>query len=179
MQHIKKNYFLPILMFANVIVLQAQTTEKKVCPPSETEAYNAYKSKKADGKNFGEKIDAKNAISYSKLIERIQKTPKIADVKVEGTVEAVCQARGCWMNLKGEAGAQPMMVKFKNYAFFMPKDIKGKKVVMLGEAFKETISVDELRHYAEDDGKSAEEIIKITKPEEKISFTARGVIVLN
>jgi len=176
---IQKNYFLLFLLLTNVIVLKAQTIEKKVCPPSETEAYNAYKTKKVDGKHFGDAIDTHNAITYGKLLERIQKTQKIADVKVEGTVEAVCQARGCWMNLKGEAGAQPMMVKFKNYAFFMPKDIKGKKVVMMGEAFKETVSVDELRHYAEDDGKTPEEILKITKPEDKISFTARGVIVLD
>ncbi len=169
----KKNQFLLFLLLLNVILVQAQTAK----PKSEGEAYTEYKNKKSDGKHFGDAIDAKNAITYSKLLERIQDVRKVSDVKVEGTVEAVCQARGCWMNLKGEAGAQPMMVKFKDYAFFMPKSIKGKKVVMLGEAFKETVTVDELRHYAEDDGKSPEEIAKITKPEDKISFTARGVII--
>ena len=171
----KKNQFLLFLLLINVFVLQGQTAK----PKSEGEAYAEYKDKKSDGKHFGEAIDTKNAISYKKLLNRISNAKKVEDVKVEGTVEAVCQARGCWMNLKGEAGAQPMMVKFKDYAFFMPKNIKGKKVVMLGEAFKETVSVGELRHYAEDDGKSPEEIAKITKPEDKISFTARGVVILD
>jgi hypothetical protein len=37
--------------------------------------------------------------------------------------------------------------------------------------------VDELRHYAEDAGKSKAEIAKITKPEKALTFMADGVIV--
>ena len=71
-----------------------------------------------------------------------------------------------------------MFVKFKNYAFFMPKDLAGKKVVMVGNAFKEITTVEELRHFAQDEGKSKEDIAKITKPKEDIKFMANGVLIL-
>ena len=61
----------------------------------------------------------------------------------------------------------------------MPKDISGRKVVMQGIAYREVTSVDELRHYAEDAGKSAAEIALITKPKEELKFMASGVVLLD
>jgi hypothetical protein len=72
-----------------------------------------------------------------------------------------------------------MMVKFKDYGFFMPKDIAGRQVVLQGIAYREVTSVDELRHYAEDAGKSAEEIQKITAPKEELKFMAAGAVLLD
>jgi len=90
------------------------------------------------------------------------------------------QAKGCWINIVSEDAAKPsMFVKFKDYGFFMPKDIAGKEVIMEGYAFKEVTSVDELRHYAEDEGKSKEEIAAITEPVEELKFMASGVLLLN
>jgi hypothetical protein len=40
-----------------------------------------------------------------------------------------------------------------------------------------TTSVAELQHYAEDAGKSKEEIAKITEPKLELTFVADGVIV--
>jgi hypothetical protein len=48
---------------------------------------------------------------------------------------------------------------------------------MNGIAYREVVSVEMLRHYAEDAGKSKEEIMKITEPETKLSFEADGVII--
>ena len=42
---------------------------------------------------------------------------------------------------------------------------------------KET-SVKQLKHYAEDAGKSKEEIAKITEPKKEVIFVAKGVLVL-
>jgi recombinational DNA repair ATPase RecF len=72
---------------------------------------------------------------------------------------------------------QKMRVKFKDYAFFVPKNAAGKTAIIEGVAFKETIDVATLRHYAEDAGKSKEEIAKITQPREEINFEAKGVII--
>ncbi len=129
--------------------------------------------------SFGEKIDQKNVIAYDDLLTKIASTDSLR-TKVVGTVEGVCQAKGCWMNIVSEKPDQPaMFVKFKDYGFFMPKDISGKKVIMDGYAFKEVTPVDELRHYAEDEGKSAEEIALITEPKEELKFMASGVLLLN
>ena len=46
------------------------------------------------------------------------------------------------------------MIRFKDYKFFVPKNIDGKEVVLNGTAEKTTTSVKMLKHYAEDAGKS-------------------------
>ena len=100
------------------------------------------------------------------------------DAKLVGTVESVCQTKGCWMNLTTEAGDE-IFVQFEDYGFFMPKDIAGRKVVIDGYAYRQVTSVDELRHYAEDEGMSAEEIAAITEPEEELKFMASGVKLMD
>jgi hypothetical protein len=60
----------------------------------------------------------------------------------------------------------------------MPKNIVGKKVVLEGVATEKEISVEQLRHYAEDAGQSKAQIKKIKKPQKDIQFTASGVLVL-
>ena len=131
---------------------------------------------------FGAKIKAKRAISYDVLLPKMEAMTAKSEpmeVKVKGTVKGICQAKGCWMTIQPkEAGKPPLFVKFKDYAFFMPKDIAGREVVFQGKAFVEETSVDELRHYAEDAGKSADEIAKITKPEREYKFMASGVVLL-
>jgi hypothetical protein len=71
-----------------------------------------------------------------------------------------------------------MRVRFKDYAFFVPKNISGKKVVLDGIAYNSTTSVAQLRHYAQDAGMSDAEIEKITEPEVNLNFEARSVIVM-
>jgi hypothetical protein len=68
-------------------------------------------------------------------------------------------------------------VKFKDYAFFVPLNADNSEAIVNGIAFIEVVSVDELRHYAKDGGKSAAEIKKITKPEITYAFTATGVLI--
>jgi Domain of unknown function (DUF4920) len=128
----------------------------------------------ADGKHFGTKIDAKNAMPVADLYSKMQGKTLLENVKIEGKATSVCQAKGCWMKLEA---TPDMMVKFKDYAFFMPKDLAGKKVVCVGKAMRKVTPVDELRHYAEDAGKSAAEIAKITQPKEEITFEASGVVI--
>jgi Domain of unknown function (DUF4920) len=97
--------------------------------------------------------------------------------KASGKVVAVCLERGCWMKIE-KTGGETMMVKFKDYGFFMPKDIVGKEVVVDGEATVKETPVKQLKHYAQDAGKSKEEISKITAPKKELIFVAKGVLVL-
>jgi hypothetical protein len=84
------------------------------------------------------------------------------------------------MNLVDYEGKtnEQMFVKFKDYAFFVPKDIAGQEVLIEGVAYTEETSVEELRHYAEDAKKSAEEIAAITEPVKEKKFMASGVVLL-
>lgn len=72
---------------------------------------------------------------------------------------------------------QTMKITFKDYAFFVPKGMTKNYGIIEGVAKKETISVAMLRHYAQDAGKSKEEIEKITTPKTTITFEAIGVII--
>ncbi len=134
---------------------------------------------KVEALSFGDEINKTNAISYEEMVAKMASADSL-NTKVMGTVEGVCQAKGCWMNIVSDNPDQPsMFVKFKDYGFFMPKDIAGKQVIMEGYAFKEVTPVEELRHYAEDEGKSPSEIAAIIEPKEELKFLASGVLLLN
>ena len=97
-------------------------------------------------------------------------------MKFAAKVNEVCQSKGCWMRLS--IGDEEAMVKFKNYGFFMPKNIVDKEVIVHGKAFVAEISIEEQRHYAEDAGKSEEEIAVIIEVEKTLSFEADGVLLI-
>ena len=99
---------------------------------------------------------------------------------MKAKVVDVCQTKGCWMNIvdpmSGDSSA--VFVQFQDYGFFMPKDIAGREVIVEGLAYTAETSVEDLRHFAEDAGKSKEEIEAITEPAKEKKFMASGVILL-
>jgi len=141
-----------------------QKTEKK-------EVAVAYES-------FGEKITDQDYLSSSDVLTKYKdlKAGDTLDVKFASTIKEMCSNKGCWMKLP--AGTDELvMVRFKDYGFFMPLNSDGKEVIVEGKAFVKETSVDELRHYAEDAGKSKEEIAKITEPKLELAFEASGVLM--
>ena len=70
------------------------------------------------------------------------------------------------------------MVRFKDH-FTIPTETEvGTKAIFHGEAFDDEVSVELLQHFAEDAGKSQEEIDAITEPEQSLGFTADGVFLM-
>jgi hypothetical protein len=127
---------------------------------------------------FGESIDAASSQSVTQTLEALKSSDSL-NTNVTGYVTGVCQVKGCWMILSQNPNdSTGLFVKFKDYGFFVPKDLTGSKVTVSGKAFKEVTPVEELRHYAEDEGKSAEEIAKITEPSEEMKFMANGVALI-
>jgi len=130
----------------------------------------------ADGKlYYGEKISETNAIDISESVIGFKKGEE-RTVKIKGTIESVCQAKGCWMNIVDDSD-ESVFIKFKDYAFFMPLDASGKEVVVSGVLRSTITSVDELRHYAADGGATANEIAAITEPKMELKMMADGVII--
>ncbi|SDX57009.1 DUF4920 domain-containing protein [Hymenobacter psychrophilus] len=127
------------------------------------------------GKTYGAAVTRAGAQPLSAL-PTLLGTQDSAQVKLVGTANEVCQAKGCWMTMK-LADGRDMRVKFKDYAFFVPKDISGKTIVINGWAHRETVPVADLQHYAKDAGKSAAEIAAITEPQQQLNFEADGVLV--
>ena len=129
--------------------------------------------------HFGKTIDATNAIDYKELASKMADSDSLA-VKVKATVNAVCQSKGCWMNIASpNSEGEEMFVQFEDYKFFMPKDIAGREVIVDGYAYRDVTSVEDLKHFAKDEGKSQEEIDAITEPVEELKFLASGVILLD
>jgi len=148
------------------------------CSSEPTTATDTATTEEKSTNQFGELITESGSISYDDLLAQLSTVDSI-QTKVEGTVSAVCKKKGCWMTIVSKESDQEMRVKFKDYGFFVPKDIEGRKVIFEGKAFKDLTSVADLRHYAEDEGKSKEEIEKITTPEEDYNFLASGVLLLD
>lgn len=128
---------------------------------------------------YGEKIDAEDALNDTQLSKEYA-TMAVADTlstTFRATVTDVCKAKGCWMKLQLKDG-QEAMVRFKNYGFFMPKDIEGREVVVNGKAFVEEMSVEDQKHYAKDGGQSEAQITEITTPKKTYGFEADGVLLV-
>jgi len=122
---------------------------------------------------LGKKFKAENVIPATELPKLLGTQDSVA-VKVTGQVQQVCQAKGCWMDVK-LADNSVMKVRFKDYGFFVPKDLAGKSVTINGMAYNKSVSVAEQQHYAQDAGKSATEIKAITQPKQSVTFVADGV----
>ena len=130
----------------------------------------------AKGMVYGTVATEEGAISVNEL------TSKLAngtfEGKLTGKVKEVCQTMGCWMKIE-KADGTTLMVKTKDHAFFMPKDIVGKTVLVEGSAAVKEESEAKQKHYAEDAGKSKEEIAKIRGAKKEVQFNASGVKVLD
>lgn len=127
---------------------------------------------------FGAEIDTDNIQDITALAQEIQDGDTL-NVTISGDIHEVCQAKGCWMTMEDKAGESAVFIKFKDYAFFVPLKAGGKNAVVSGKLYASFTPVDELRHYAEDKGASAEEIAAITEPEKELKMMADGVIVYN
>ena len=128
------------------------------------------------GQTYGAAVAPAGALPMSALPAALGPRDS-ARVKLVGTASAVCQARGCWMTLP-TADGQQMRVRFRDYAFFVPKDLSGHEVVVSGWAHRQTVSVADQRHYLRDAGKPEQEIAAITQPRQELTFLADGVRVV-
>lgn len=128
------------------------------------------------GVTYGKTVTADNAVSTEALNTTLT-SDSVYNGKITGTVVEVCKKKGCFMKLQ-QANGTPIMVQFTDYAYFMPQNIVGKTVVVAGKAKVKETSVERLKHYAADAGKTKEEIAMINTPKKDISIMADGVLVV-
>ena len=124
---------------------------------------------------FGEKFSITELEEYVSVRENIYDKSDY-NVKIEGEILSSCPMKGCWMNML--VANDTVLVRFKDYGFFVPKQgVEGSSAIINGFLSVDTLSVAQLRHYAEDAGKNNEEIMKIKKPKITLSFLADGVVI--
>ena len=130
----------------------------------------------SESASFGAKINIDNAIETNTLLSQMEGKDSL-EARVKGVIEKTCKMKGCWMTVKLN-DEETMRVTFKDYGFFVPKEgMEGKEVYFEGIAKKKITPVDELKHFAKDEGKSEEEVNAIETDKEEVSFVATGVVI--
>jgi hypothetical protein len=127
------------------------------------------------GMSFGSKTTMEGAVKVNDLRRLLSGTDE-KEIKVIGKVVEVCKEEGCWIRMETENG--PMLIKMKDHKFFVPLALNGKTIVADGTAALKETSVEMLRHYAEDAGKTKAEIEAIKDPKKEITIQAKGILVL-
>lgn len=124
---------------------------------------------------YGDSISAEGFVYANEVINKLASNDSI-EIKIKGKVNEVCQKKGCWMTVALNDTTE-MRVRFKDYGFFMPFDIANDTVIFNGWMYKDSVSVEELRHYEKDAGKSQATIDSIISPELNYLFEANGVLL--
>lgn len=165
----KKKYvfisFLSLLMGCSSFQKESQSTQVQEL---DKEKYTAFGASLADA----------TIVTKSDLND-IYKGMEVGDtilLTLTTTVNSVCKAKGCWMKIDLDDSTEAR-VTFKDYGFFMPKDIENDTIIAQGNAFVEVTSVADQKHFAQDAGKTPEEISQIKQPEKTYSFIADGVLL--
>jgi hypothetical protein len=127
---------------------------------------------------FGDSISDEQALSASEMMEKFTslKEGDTLSVKFKSTINEICQNKGCWMTLDLTDETEAF-VKFKDYGFFVPMNAQKRDVIVEGKAFIEETPIAELKHYAEDEGKSKAAIDSIVAPKKEFKFLAHGVLI--
>jgi len=139
-------------------------------------ACSGAKEKTVAHKSYGPyAVDESKAVSVAEMLSDFaQNGQQEKEYTVEGKIEEVCAKAGCWIHVD-KGNGETFMVRFKDH-FTIPTDTKSGTVAVLhGRAFVDTVSVELLRHFAEDAEKSKEEIEKITEPKVNFGFEADGI----
>lgn len=97
-----------------------------------------------------------------------------------GTITAVCQHRGCWMEIKDDASEAH--VKMAGHAFFVPRSAKGRKARVYGALVPSNAPEPSCGEHAargeKGQGCKAEAEAQLGHPLAKLELEARGVELL-
>lgn len=123
---------LACLSFACNMGDQPKPDPTRAAAPVKAEQPKAVEAKPSTTRKFGGPITA-GAVALTE----IAKNPAGfagKDVATSGTVIAVCQSQGCWMELQDDSGQAH--VKMAGHAFGVPRDAKGHKARVQGKLIK-------------------------------------------
>jgi Domain of unknown function (DUF4920) len=79
----------------------------------------------------GGPVPAGQAMAVSQLVAS-PRSYTARPVIVEGVLTRECEEKGCWMQVAPSAEGNGMRVTFKDYAFFIPQSMVGRRVRMTG-----------------------------------------------
>jgi len=110
-----------------------------------------------EARTFGKPLQG---LKPTPLAEVLAKPEQGRTVRLEGKIAAVCQNKGCWMEI--QQGTSSVHVTFEGYSFFLPKDAAGRDAVLEGKVIVKARARDEVDHLvAEGAGESASARVSI------------------
>jgi len=130
------------------------------------------------GKSYGPvKVDTSKSVTLDEMLSSFEAQKDEMEFTFKAPMVEVCSKAGCWVNIEKENG-ETFMVRFKDHFTIPTKTEVGTEAYFHGRAYWDTVSVELLRHFAEDAGKSKEEIEKITEPKFEMGFEADGITLV-
>ncbi len=150
-------------LIAGLSLLVACTSSNEIKETVEIKAFGPYE------------VDDSKAVSTQEMLRQFKAENGDQEFTFEGKITEVCSNAGCWVNIDRGNG-ETFMVRFKDH-FTIPLNTKiGSTAYLHGLAYMDTVQVEDLKHFAQDAGKSEAEIEKITKPEYSLNFEADGIL---
>lgn len=129
------------------------------------------------GENYGPfEVNPEEAVSVADMLKSFEGKTEETEYTFEGELNEICSKAGCWVNID-KGNGETFMVRFKDHFTIPTKTDVGTGAYFHGVAHWDTVSVDMLQHFAEDAGKSAEEIAKITEAKYELGFEADGIVL--
>lgn len=130
--------------------------------------------------NFGEPMKLAEADTVD--VSTVLQAPDKYDgeyVRVSGRVAEVCSAKGCWINLKDWDTGREIHVQFTcpMEGRLIPMEAKGRKAIVEGVLEITEISEEAARHFAEEGGKTPEEIAAIKGPQRQYRIESPAAVV--
>jgi hypothetical protein len=170
-----------ILLFGTMLVFMAACGSPENATETEEVELTSEADVDEDGVSYpyaaGEEVDESKAIDVEAFSAMLADyNGDSIDLTLTANIIETCKKKGCWMTIDLPDDKE-LMVRFKDYEFFVPLNADGRTTTITGKFFIDTIPVAQLKHYAEDKGASEEEIAAITEPKVKYAFEANGVIV--
>jgi hypothetical protein len=157
---------LPALVLSSLVACDKGPTRSESAAPGATASGAAAvtavakvvepKDLKATPPGGGQSFGAGVKLSEVTPIAKILAAPadwKGKTVHVEGMVTDVCEMRGCWFEMAGEAPGEKLRFKVTDGDMVFPVDAKGKWAVAEGAVAVNELSLEQTRAYAEEQAK--------------------------
>ena len=162
--------FLPALALVACCALSAAARQDHHQHQSKQEP--AAPSPKAEVIRRGEALGDSPQVAFADVLKEPSKFAG-KTVRIEGVVERVCKAEGCWMQIKPAAGSEASVRVTFDHKFSVPKDADKMKFRAEGTVGVKTLSKEEVDHLVKDDGAKIKANPDGTAHE--VSFVATGV----
>ena len=113
-----------IVIVLSIVIIACNSAKKDTNKENKIAENSTYSS-------FGAPISATDYLSSNDALSNYNalKLGDTINLKFNANIEEVCSKKGCWMTLPAGNVDETIMVRFKDYGFFMPLDACSSKYI--------------------------------------------------